>query len=105
MPRLEATSPSAGLFYSTMGPARRARVTYRRFGGLAPAVQYAMEEVSDNARPLTIEWNDRDFQSDEIRALYTSASYPLVRRRRRKAILPSDDQTLRNWRPIWSGIF
>jgi hypothetical protein len=106
MPRLQATPSSAGLFYCTLGPSRRARVTYSRFGSLGPAVRCAMEEVSDNAQPLTIEWNDREFEGDEILALYTSTSYPLVRRqRRKKAILPSDHQTTRNSRPIWSSMF
>ena len=54
------------------------KVKYRRFDSAADAIRYAIEELPE---PLLlgacIEINERRLGHQEIRALYTSDSYPL----------------------------
>ena len=53
---------------------------YRRFDTAAEAIRFAVEELP---APLLLgaylQVDDERFAADQIRALYTSAAYPLVR--------------------------
>jgi hypothetical protein len=61
---------------------RRSRITYRRFDSAALAIQFAIEDLSeDGLRAATLEVTELRFRSEEIRALYLSAGYPLKRRK------------------------
>ena len=70
---------SAELFPASS--ARRGKVSYRRFGSLAEALRYAIEELS----PALIvgaylEANEIRYAASEMRQLYDADEYPLPRR-------------------------
>jgi hypothetical protein len=61
--------------------ARRQPVGYGRFARAADAIRFAIEELPAELLPNTCLAVDEDrFDRNEIRRLYQSAQYPLVRR-------------------------
>ncbi len=59
---------------------RTGPVQFRKFGSLAEAVQYAIEEVPlIGLTGVSIESGDERYEGKAIRALYESATYPLRR--------------------------
>jgi hypothetical protein len=61
--------------------ARRQPVGYGRFVRAAYAIRFAIEELPAELLSETrLRVHERIFDSDEIRALYESESYPFVRR-------------------------
>jgi hypothetical protein len=59
----------------------RGRVRYQRFARAGDAIRFAIEELPPELLAGTfLEVNEARFGSREIRRLYDSAQYPLVRR-------------------------
>ena len=56
-------------------------VTYRRFDRSADAIRFAIEELTERMqRGIAMEVGDERLEFDQIRDLYDSEQYPLVRR-------------------------
>jgi hypothetical protein len=59
----------------------RSGLRYRRFPKAAEAVRYAIEKLSaDVLTGASLEVNDKRYHCQEIRALYESNTYPLIRK-------------------------
>lgn len=72
---------SAELFSCKVNNGRRQPLGYRRFAQAAEAIRFAIEDLSPQALPGTyLEVNESRYESAEIRRLYASSRYPLVRR-------------------------
>lgn len=70
---------SAELFPASS--ARRGKVSYRRFGTLAEALQYAIEELSPELIVgAFLEADEVRYAAAEMRSLYDADAYPLPRR-------------------------
>jgi hypothetical protein len=60
---------------------RRGQVNYRRFATAAGAIQFAVEELSDDfLRQAWMEVGDDRIDGRTMRDLYDSADYPLQRK-------------------------
>ena len=71
----------AGLFPTPGGKRKRAPTGYGRFAHAAYAIRFAIEELPSELLPdACLEVNAELFDRDEIRGLYDSEDYPLVRR-------------------------
>jgi hypothetical protein len=58
------------------------KVKYRRFDRAADAIRFALEEMPEaQLLGACIEVNERRFGHQEIRALYSSAEYPLKKKK------------------------
>lgn len=58
----------------------RKRISYRRFAQASAAVKFAIEQLAPAAFNSTfLEVQDERFNSEEIRALYENAGFPLPR--------------------------
>ena len=72
---------SAELFSCKVSNGRRQPLGYRRFAQAAEAIRFAIENLSPQALVGTyLEVNESRYQSAEIRRLYASSRYPLLRR-------------------------
>lgn len=81
MDNFDFTAP-ADVFAGGGRGARTRPVHYRRFQTGAEAVRHAMEELPAELQPgVVLEADDARFSVAEIRNLYESDAYPLVRRR------------------------
>jgi hypothetical protein len=61
-------------------PSRGSPMTYKRFATGSDAVQFVIEQMSEQQRfGATIETGDSSFTAEEIRALYDGCDYPLAR--------------------------
>jgi hypothetical protein len=70
----------AEMFSPTSRKGRRQPLGYRRFTRAADAIRFAIEELPPALLVGTyIEVNEKKYESDEIRRLYESTSYPLAR--------------------------
>ena len=70
----------AGLFPTTGGKRGRPPAGYGRFAHAAYAIRFAIEELPPELLPdACMEVNAELFDRDEIRRLYDSEDYPLVR--------------------------
>ncbi len=85
MPDIDYDAP-AGLFRSpraAVGNWRRCQgLTFSRFSSLAAAIKNAVEGKPGSMGFVSIEMDDRDLDAAEIRRLYESADFPLMRDRR-----------------------
>ena len=85
MPDIDYDAP-AGLFRSpraVVGNWRRCQgLTFSRFSSLAAAIKNAVEGKPGSMGFVSIEMDDRDLDAAEIRRLYESADFPLMRDRR-----------------------
>jgi len=59
---------------------RRTPMKYQRFANLALAVKFAIEDMDDDPSRIIIRTEQDDFTGRDIRTLYDSASFPLVRK-------------------------
>lgn len=74
-------SASAELFGTQKRTLRRQPMGYKRFAQAAQAIRFAMEDLpADLLVGAYLEVDEQRFNSDGIRRLYESASYPLARR-------------------------
>lgn len=72
---------AAELFPTRKRLPRRQPLGYRRFAKAADAIRFAMEDLSpDLLSGAFLEVEERRYDSDGIRRLYESTSYPLTRR-------------------------
>jgi len=72
---------SAELFSCKVSNGRRQPLGYRRFAQAAEAIRFAIEDLSPQALVGTyLEVNESRYESAEIRRLYASSRYPLLRR-------------------------
>jgi hypothetical protein len=72
---------SADLFSTTNRNGRRQPLTYKHFESAAEAIRYAIEKVpSQNLVGTLLEADESRYDSNEIRRLYASPSFPLARR-------------------------
>lgn len=72
-------SSPAELFW-TSARKRRGNITYRRFGNAADALRFAVEELPPPALVgAYLEVDEVRFGSGDMRSLYESAAYPLIR--------------------------
>ena len=70
----------AGLFPTTGGKHNRPPAGYGRFAQAAYAIRFAIEELPPELLPdACLEVNAELFDRDDIRRLYDSKDYPLVR--------------------------
>lgn len=73
-------STEAELFSARGKNFRRQGLGYRRFAHAAEAIRFAMEEMSPQFFAGTfLEVHEIRYRSNDIRRLYESAAYPLVR--------------------------
>lgn len=80
MKNFDYTQP-AELYASRGRGASRRPMTYLRFADAAQAICYAMETLSDQLLFGTVlESGDERLNATDIRRLYESADYPLVRK-------------------------
>ena len=72
---------SAELFSCKVSNGRRQPLGYRRFAQAAEAIRFAIENLPPQALVGTyLEVDEARYQSAEIRRLYASSRYPLLRR-------------------------
>lgn len=72
---------SAELFSCKVSNGRRQPLGYRRFAQAAEAIRFAIEDLPPQALVGTcLEVNESRYESAEIRRLYASSRYPLLRR-------------------------
>lgn len=70
-----------GELFCARGLGYQPRLTYKRFDSAAKAIQFAMEVLpSKDLRAATLEVAEIRMRGEEIRLLYQSAGYPLVRK-------------------------
>ena len=75
-------SAEAELFPSAARASRRQPVGYRRFARAAEAIRFAIEELApESLAGAFLEVGEERFDSVDMRRLYESSSYPLVRRK------------------------
>lgn len=78
-PNIDFAAP--GELFCARGARFQPRLTYKRFPSAAKAIQFAMEEMtSDALRGATLEVSEVRLRGDEIKQLYESAAYPLMRK-------------------------
>jgi hypothetical protein len=76
----------AALFSGKTSKGRQKALTYRRFAKAADAVRFAIEELSPQALDgCSLEVNDERYNGKEIRPLYESVDFPLLRRAKRSS--------------------
>jgi hypothetical protein len=74
-------SASADLFSMTNRNGRRQPLGYRHFESAAEAIRYAVEEIpTQNFIGTLLEVDESRCDSKEIRRLYASPGFPLVRK-------------------------
>ena len=74
-------SAPADVYMTTARGAQRRPLTYRRFDSAAEAIRFAIEDLGQDVQRGTVMEVDGDrFPLIDIRALYDSDSYPLVRK-------------------------
>jgi hypothetical protein len=77
---------SAELFMPKRKHGARQALSYRRFATAAEAIRFAVEELPTvRAVGSWMQVSDERFNSDDIRRLYESASYPQRRRMRKSS--------------------
>ena len=70
----------AELFPSRNRKSRRQPIGYKRFGHAADAIRFAIEELPPEFFPgACLEVDEERYGSGEIRRLYESIDYPLIR--------------------------
>jgi hypothetical protein len=73
-------SAEAELFPSRNRKSRRQTIGYKRFGRASDAIRFAIEELPPEFLPgACLEVAEARYNSGEIRRLYESTDYPLVR--------------------------
>jgi hypothetical protein len=78
---LSPTRTEAEMFPARGRRVRRQPVGYGRFARAADAIRFAIEELPSELLPDTcLAVDEEKFDRDEIRRLYESDEYPLVRR-------------------------
>jgi len=71
----------AELFPSPVRASRRQPVGYRRFARAADAIRFAIEELAPaSLAGAVLEIGEERFDGRDMRRLYESSNYPLVRR-------------------------
>jgi hypothetical protein len=81
MTDFDYTAPAEVFACSRQGR-RAGPVTYRRFGSVAEAIRFTIEDLSaTELKGTVLEVNERRFDALEIRGLYDSDAYPLERKR------------------------
>jgi hypothetical protein len=74
-------SAAAELFPSRGRLRRRQSITYKRFAEASHAIRFAMEDLPPAALlGAYLEVDEHRYGSDDIRRLYESDGYPLIRR-------------------------
>ena len=74
---------AAELFATRKQLPRRQPFGYKRFEQAADAIRFAIEELPpESLLGAFLEVDERRYSSDDIRRLYESTEYPLVRRAR-----------------------
>jgi len=82
--KLFSNRTKSELFAASPRTRRREPVGYGRFARASDAIRFAIEELSPRLLQGTcLEVEAEKFDDHEIRRLYESADYPLVRRRAR----------------------
>ena len=78
---------AAELFPTRRRIPRRQPLGYKRFAQAAQAIRFAMEDVAPELLVgACLEVDEQRYGSDDIRRLYESCEYPLVRRGKRPAV-------------------
>jgi hypothetical protein len=73
-------SAEAELFPSRSRKSRRQVIGYKRFGHAAEALRFAIEELPpEHLQGAYLQVDEERYDSGEIRSLYKSEGYPLVR--------------------------
>ena len=73
-------SAEAELFPSRNRKSRRQTIGYKRFGHASDAIRFAIEELPPEFLPgACLEVAEARYNSGEIRRLYESTDYPLIR--------------------------
>jgi hypothetical protein len=71
---------AAELFPSRKQKSRRGPIGYRRFGHAADAIRFAIEELApESLLGACLEVDEERYNNQDIRRLYDSTDYPLVR--------------------------
>jgi len=74
-------SAAAELFPSRGRLRRRQSIAYKRFAEASQAIRFAMEDLSPaSLLGAYLEVDEHRYSSDDIRRLYESDGYPLIRR-------------------------